>query len=79
MRLNNLIDLMLNDTVVSLNLTYRDRENILTRHSAVRRVKDVRKLFKEYKLPISEFTVTCVSPIVEKDLIMIEIIARRWY
>lgn len=77
MRLNNLIDLMLNDTVVSLNLTYRDEENILTRHSAVRKVKDVRKLFKEYKLPISEFTVTCVLPIVEKDLIMIEIIARR--
>lgn len=77
MKLNNLIDLMLNDTVVSLNLTYRDRENILTKQSAVRRVKDVRKLFKEYKLLISEFTVTCVSPIVEKDLIMIEIIARR--
>ena len=79
MRLNNLIDLMLNDTVVSLNLTYRDEENILTRHSAVRKVKDVRKLFKEDKLPISEFTVTCVSPIVEKALIMIEIIARRWH
>lgn len=79
MKLLTLIDLMLNDTVVHLELTYRDDENILTRHSAVRKVKDIKKFFKENDLHIYEFDVTCISPIVEKDLIMIQIIARRWH
>lgn len=77
MKLLTLIDLMLNDTVVDLELTYRDDENILTRHSAVRKVKDIKKFFKENDLHIYEFDVTNISPIVEKDLIMIQIIARR--
>lgn len=79
MKLLTLIDLMLNDTVVHLELTYRDDENILTRHSAVRKVKDIKKFFKENDLHIYEFDVTCISPIVEEDLIMIQIIARRWH
>lgn len=70
---------MLHDTVVDLELTYRDDENILTRHSAVRKVKDIKRFFKENDLHIYEFDVTCISPIVENDLIMIQIIARRWY
>lgn len=78
MKLLTLIDLMLHDTVVDLELTYRDDENILTRHSAVRKVKDIKRFFKENDLHIYEFDVTCISPIVEKDLIMIQIIARRW-
>lgn len=79
MKLLNLIDLLLNDTVVDLELTYRDDENILTRHSAVRKVKDIKKFFKENDLHIFEFQVTCISPIVKEDSIMIQIIARRWY
>lgn len=79
MKLLTLIDLMLHDTVVDLELTYRDDENILTRHSVVRKVKDIKRFFKENDLHIYEFDVTCISPIVEKDLIMIQIIARRWY
>ena len=78
MKVLTLIDLMLHDTVVDLELTYRDDENILTRHSAVRKVKDIKRFFKENDLHIYEFDVTCISPIVEKDLIMIQIIARRW-
>lgn len=77
MKLLTLIDLMLHDTVVDLELTYRDDENILIRHSAVRKVKDIKRFFKENDLHIYEFDVTCISPIVEKDLIMIQIIARR--
>lgn len=77
MKLLTLIDLMLHDTVVDLELTYRDDENLLTRHSAVRKVKDIKRFFKENDLHIYEFDVTCISPIVEKDLIMIQIIARR--
>ena len=79
MKLLTLLDLMLNDTVVHLELTYRDDENILTRQSAVRKVKDIKKFFKENDLHIYEFDVTRISPIVEKDLIMIQIIARRWH
>lgn len=79
MKLLTLVDLMLNDTVVDLELTYRDDENILTRHSAVRKVKDIKKFFKENDLHIFEFQVTCISPIVKEDSIMIQIIARRWY
>ena len=79
MKLLTLLDLMLNDTVVHLELTYRDDENILTRQSAVRKVKDIKKFFKEHDLHIYEFDVTRISPIVEKDLIMIQIIARRWH
>lgn len=79
MKLLNLIELLLNDTVVDLELTYRDDENILTRHSAVRKVKDIKKFFKENDLHIFEFQVTCISPIVKEDSIMIQIIARRWY
>ena len=78
MKLLTLIDLMLTDTVVDLELTYRNDENILTRHSAVVKVKDIKRFFKENDLHIYEFDVTCISPIVEKDLIMIQIIARRW-
>ena len=78
MKLVTLLPLMLNDTVVHMELTYRDDENILTRHSAVRKVKDIKSLFKENDLHIYEFDVTCISPIVEEDLIMIRIIARRW-
>lgn len=78
MKLLSLIVLMLNDTVVDLELTYRDDENILTRHSAVRKVKDIKKFFKENELHIYEFDVTCISPIVKEDLIMIKINARRW-
>lgn len=70
---------MLNDTVVNLELTYRDDENNLTRHSAVRKVKDIRRFFKENDLHIYEFVVTCISPIVKEELIMIKIIARRGY
>lgn len=79
MKLVTLLNLMLNDTVLDLNLTYRDDENILTRHSAVRKVKDIKRFFKENDLHIYEFDVTCISPIVKKDMIMIQIIARRWY
>lgn len=78
MKLVTLLDLMLHDTVVNLELTYRDDKNILTRQSAVRKVKDVKRLFKENDLHIYEFDVTCISPIVKEDLIMIQIIARRW-
>lgn len=77
MKLVTLIDLMLNDTVVYLDLTYRDDENILTRHSAVRKVKDIKKFFNENDLHIFEFQVTCISPIVKEDCSMIRIIARR--
>lgn len=69
---------MLNDTVVNIELTYRDDENILTRQSAVRKVKDIKRFFKEEDLHIYEFDVTCINPIVKEDLIMIQIIARRW-
>lgn len=79
MKLLTLIDLMLNDTVVDMNLTYRDDENILHRHRAKRKVKDIKRFFKENDLHIYEFDVTCISPIVEEDLVMIQIIARRWY
>lgn len=79
MKLVTLLDLMSNDTVLDLNLTYRDDENILTRHSAVRKVKDIKRFFKENDLHIYEFDVTLISPIVKDDLIMIQIIARRWY
>ena len=78
MKLLTLIDLMLNDTVVHLELTYRDDENILTRLSAVREVKDIKSFFKERDLHIYEFDVTCIKPVVKEDLIMIQIIARRW-
>ena len=47
MKLLTLLNLMSNDTVLYLNLTYRDDENILTRHSAVRKVKDIKRFFKE--------------------------------
>lgn len=79
MKLVTLLDLMLNDTVVDLELTYRDDENILTRRSAVKKVKDIKKFFKDNDLHIFEFQVTCISTIVKEDLIMIQIIARRWY
>ena len=47
MKLLTLIDLMLNDTVVDMELTYRDDKNILTKRSAVRKVKDIKRFFKE--------------------------------
>lgn len=77
MKLVTLLPLMLNDTVVNMELTYRD-ENILTRQSAVRKVKDIKSFFKENDLHIYEFDVTCIKPAVKEDLIMIQIIARRW-
>lgn len=79
MKLLTLIDLMLNDTVVNMELTYRDDENILTRLSVVRKVKDIKRFFKEKDFHIYEFDVTCIKPIVKEDLIMIQIIARRYY
>lgn len=79
MKLVNLLPLMLNDTVVNMELTYRDDENILTRRSVVRKVKDIKRFFKEEDLHIYEFDVTCIKPIVKEDLIMIQIIARRYY
>ena len=78
MKLVTLLDLMLKETVVSMELTYRDDENILTRRSVVRKVKDIKSFFKEEDLHIYEFDVTCISPIVKEDLIMIQIIVRRW-
>ena len=78
MKLVSLLPLMLNDTVVHMELTYRDDENILTRHSAVRKVKDIKSFFKENDLHIYEFDVTSISPVVKEDLIMIQIILRRW-
>ena len=77
MKLVTLLPLMLNDTVVNMELTYRDDENILTRQSAVRKVKDIKSFFKENDLHIYEFDVTSISPIVKEDLIMIQIILRR--
>ena len=77
MKLVALLPLMLNDTVVKMELTYRDDENILTRHSAVRKVKDIKSFFKENNLHIYEFDVTSISPTVKEDLIMIRIILRR--
>ena len=77
MKLVALLPLMLNDTVVKMELTYRDDENILTRHSAVRKVKDIKSFFKENDLHIYEFDVTSISPTVKEDLIMIRIILRR--
>lgn len=77
MKLVNLIPLMLNDTVVNMDLTYRDEENILTRNSAVRKVKDIKSFFKENDLNIYEFDVIRIKPVVKLDLIMIKIIARR--
>lgn len=68
---------MLNDTVVNMELTYRDDENILTRHSAVRKVKDIKSFFKENDLQIYEFDVISISPVVKEDLIMIQIILRK--
>lgn len=79
MKLVNLLNLMLNDTVVNMELTYRDDDNILTRQAAVRKVKDITRFFKENDLHIYEFDVTCISPIVKEDLIMIQIIVRRSY
>lgn len=78
MKLVTLLPLMLNDTVVNMELTYRDDENILTRQSAVREVKDIKSFFKENDLHIYEYDVTCIKPTVKEDLIMIQIIARRW-
>lgn len=78
MKLVNLLPLMLNDTVVNMELTYRDDENFLTRHSAVRKVKDIKSFFKENDLHIYEFDVTCIKPVVKEDLNMIQIIVRRW-
>ena len=79
MKLVTLLNLMLRDTVVNLELTYRDDKNILTRQSAVRKVKDVESFFKENDLHIYEFDVTRILPTVKEDLIMLQIIARRWY
>lgn len=79
MKLVTLLDLMLEETIVSMELTYRDDENILTRRSVVRKVKDIKRFFKEEDLHIYEFDVTCIKPIVKEDLIMIQIIARRYY
>lgn len=76
MNLVSLLPLMLNDTVVNMELTYRDDENILTRHSAVRKVKDIKSFFKENDLHIYEFDVTSIKPIVKEDLIMIQLILR---
>ena len=70
---------MLNDTVVNMEMTYRDDENIITRRSVVRKVKDIESFFKENDLHIYEFDVTSISPTVKEDLIMIQIILRRWY
>lgn len=78
MKVVSLLPLMLNDTVVNMEMTYRDDENILTRHSAVRKVKDIKSFFKENGLHIYEFDVTCIKPIVKEDLIMIQLILRRW-
>lgn len=78
MRLVSLLPLMLNETVVNMELTYRDDENILTRQSVVRKVKDIKRFFKENDLHIYEFVVTSIKPIVKEDLIMIQIILRRW-
>ena len=78
MKLVSLLPLMLNDTVVHMELTYRDDENILTRHSVVRKVKDIKSFFNENDLHIYEFDVISISPTVKEDLIMIQIILRRW-
>ena len=44
----------------------------------VRKVKDIKRFFKENDLHIYEFDVTSISPTVKEDLIMIQIILRRW-
>lgn len=67
---------MLQDTVVYLNLTYRDNDNILTRGWFKRKVKAISETMKEYGLSTHDFKVTCIKPSVD-DEVGLEIIARR--
>lgn len=77
MRLNALLDVLLDDTVVYLNLTYRDEDNILTRGWYKRKVKDIPKTMKEYGLRKHDFKVTRISPSVDEE-VGLDIIAREW-
>lgn len=76
MRLKELLNVLLPDSVVYLNLTYRDEDNILTRGWYKRNVKDIPKTMKEYGLRTHDFTVTCIKPSVDEE-VGLDIIAKR--
>lgn len=76
MRLNRLLTVLLDDTVVYLNLTYRDKDNILTRGWYKRKVKDIPNTMKEYGLRTKDFTITCIKPSVDEE-VGLDIIARE--
>lgn len=86
MILGNLLPLIDKEQWVSLELTYRDDENTLTREHAWRQVKDIEEFFKYIDLRIYEFDVMKIIPIYEMNpLISLEpkvylrIIVRRYY
>ena len=70
---------------VQLELTYRDDENILTRHCAYRKVKEIEYFFKENDLHMYEFDVTGIyakyeiNPLVSSEpKLFIQLIVRRY-
>lgn len=86
MILGNLLPLIDKEQWVSLELTYRDDENILTREYAWRKVKDIEEFFNYRDLHIYEFDVMKVIPIYEMNPLIssepkvyLRIIVRRYY
>ena len=85
MILENLLPLIDKEQWISLELTYRDDENILTREYAWRKVYDIEEFFKYRDLHIYEFDVTKIIPIYEMNpfvssypKVYLRIIARRY-
>lgn len=75
MILGNLLPLIDKEQWVSLELTYRDDENILTREHAWRKVKDIEEFFKYRDLHIYE-----MNPLISSEpKVYLRIIARRYY
>ena len=86
MILGNILPLMDSEQWVKLELTYRDDENILTRETAFRQVKDIEGFFKYRDLLIYQFDVTGIYAkyeryplIYSEPKLFIQIIVRRYY
>ena len=86
MILGNLLPLIDKEQWVSLELTYRDDKNILTREHACRKVKDIEEFFNYRDLHIYEFDVMKISPIYKMNPLIysepkvyLNIILRRYY
>ena len=86
MILENLLPLIDKEQWISLDLTYRDDGNILTREHAWRKVCDIEEFFKYRDLHIYEFDVTKIIPIYEMNplissepTVYLRIIVRRYY